>query len=264
MAKTPIGWAFGPVPLAVMQDSRLTMSDKAVYAAVAVVAHGMPYCDASQPGLAQLASTSRNTVAKALSNLEEAGWLTILTAKGRLTRITVSYPNGTGSLTEHPSDIGRRGGVPLESITSPMVAQGSSVAMQGCSVLDSPSTTIEKKRNREEREPVAIAPSEDEDLLDPYPSLQIERIIEGKPIYDVDDDDPRRDPFGVLAKPTVSPIPQSEQELPYEATHNGRSRIVAAPIPEGHDQFGDPIDPNAPKAVPTQAEPVKPWASGTF
>lgn len=66
------------------------------------------------------------------------------------------------------------------------------------------------------------------------------------------------------AKPTVSPIPSAEQELPHEATHNGRSKINWAPLRPGYDQFGDPIDPNAPKIVVKRAEKPKPWASGTF
>ena len=151
--RDPGSW--GPLSLAVMQDERLTMADKAVYAACVVVAHGRTQCDISHSTLSALSSASKATVARSLPNLEAAGWLTLERTKGYLTVMTLH------DRAPH-SEVSLSGVTSSSRPTNVTVSKGVSTMTPGNVTAES-ETTPREERIRENREAVANASLREDD-----------------------------------------------------------------------------------------------------
>ena len=151
--RAPGSW--GPLPLAVMQDERLTTADKAVYAAIVVVAHGRPKCEISRPLLSRLSSTSISTVARSLSNLEGSGWVNLVTAPGKLTMALLPVQGDPTT----PLDIKGVSQLPYSGVS----VDGSRFTVNHSSVMAESDANPHREREVENREAVANAPFKDED-----------------------------------------------------------------------------------------------------
>lgn len=156
--REPGSW--GPLSLAVMQDARLTMADKAVYAACVVVAHGLAQCEVRHSTLSALASASKATVARSLPNLEAAGWLTIERAPGHPTVMTLHDADTPTAITvQTPPRPSAQSRHPLSTV------RGGVGTLRAGALTAESDANPHRERDQENRDQVANAPSEDEDTI---------------------------------------------------------------------------------------------------